>query len=912
MPSPGHKSPRTPSPSGPRLVGPPSLGRRLMRWALRLFIAGVLVGTAVVLGGYWYFSRGLPDFESVTDYRPPQLSRVFAADGTVLAEFGQERRTVVRREQMAEVLRQAVLAAEDADFYKHEGLDYMGMARALYNSMRAGRVTGSGSTITQQTVKNLVLSQEKSFSRKAKEIILTKRLEERLTKDEILEIYLNTIYLGHGRYGVQEACRYYFGKDAGDVTLNEAALLAGIIQSPERHSPRKHYDSAVNRRAYVLDQMAKNGFITPEQADEVSRSPLALAEPPVERVDDAMWFVNLVKRQLTERLGEQVLYEGGLRVHTTLDPVRQARAQEALRQGLKGIDARQKFAKPLEKVADNQVETWRAKRRAALSDRPPPEERAAPARIQAITPKGLVVDFGVGTALIELRNAERFADAEGTLPFHVGEVYEAAIRADGPKHPERMKAAFAFAPQGAVVVLDPRDRSVLALVGGYSYADYPYDRATQARRQPGSAFKPFVFGAALESRKYTPATVMLDAPETYQMTPGKWWKPKNYDGEFIGDVNIRTALAKSINSVAIKMTDDIGISAVQSFARRAGITSPLADNLTVALGSSEVSPLELTNAFATLAIDGRPGAPRFIREVTGPAGPIDIEPSQDTEDAPEQTIGPETTWLLRSLMRSVVTAGSGTRLNGVPRKVVGKTGTSNDARDTWFVGMLPDVVITAWVGFDSPQSLGRKETGGSTAAPIVRTYLDTMERKGAEWSPAPAGIETAEVDPITGLRATDETPNKYLEYFLRGTVPSETAPNQGEVDATDFMMQQLGLGAEVPAGEDAPEVAVSPLPGQLAPDELQPLPRQPVAAPDINVGEDAPALDPDVNVGDVPRDSPRDSPRPTDPSLAPLAPIKARPAEAAPIRVPTIPVVPLPEEGIPAEEVEVEDEDRPE
>ncbi|MEZ4470627.1 MAG: PBP1A family penicillin-binding protein [bacterium] len=880
----------------------PSLRRRLFRLATRLFLTGLILGILTFLAGYWYFSQGLPDFDRVTDYRPAQVSRVFAADGTVLATFGSERRTVIARDKIPEVLVQAVLAAEDAEFFKHEGLDYTGMLRALYNSLRAGRVTGSGSTITQQTVKNLVLTSERSFGRKAREIILTRRLEQKLSKDDILAIYLNTIYLGHGRYGVQEAAQYYFGKDAWSLGLNEAATLAGIIQSPERHSPRKHYDAAIHRRAYVLDQMVKNSFITPEAAAEVGRAGIPLVEVAPERVDDAMWFVNLVKRQIIDALGEDALYAGGLRIYTSLDPARQEAAIAALRTGLRAMDERQKFAKPLAHVADDEVERWRDKRRKALGGEPPPDARPVPARLMATSAQGLVFDTGIGTATVSRDNARRFADDKGALPFRVGDVLLVAIRADGPRHPERMNAVLSFAPQGAMVVLDPRDRSVLALVGGWSYDDYPFDRTTQARRQPGSSFKPFVFGAALESQRYTPATLMLDAPETWQMQPGKWWKPKNYDGKFSGELNVRTALARSINTVAIKLTDEIGISAVQSFARRAGISSPLADNLTIALGSSEVAPLELANAYATIAVDGLPGTPRFIERVEGPDGPVAIRLTPvDQEDQPDQTLPADVTWLLRSLMRSVVTAGSGTALKNIKRTVVGKTGTSNDARDTWFVALLPDVVVTTWIGFDTPQSLGRKETGGRAAAPVVRDYLEKMETTGADWSPAPATIEAVEVDPVTGLRATESTPNKYLEYFLRGTAPTVEAPSRGEVDANHFMMEQLGLDPGEAAGGGDP-LPVPPLPDDV--DPVVPRPGRPVEP-----------ADPEL-------------PRPSR-GLAPIAPIAARPAEVAPVRpavgVPAVRVAPVPDgpppvdapddevpEELPPLDPPDDDEDRPE
>lgn len=861
----------------------PTLTRRLLRWAVRMALLGILVGAITLAIGYWYFSQGLPNFERVTDFRPPQVSRILAADGTVVAEFFRERRTVIPREQIPEVLVQAVLAAEDADFYSHEGLDYMGMARALYNSLRAGRVTGSGSTITQQTVKNMLLTHERSFTRKAREIILTRRLEERLSKDDILTIYLNTIYLGHGRYGVEEAARYYFDKHAAQLDLNEAATLAGIIQSPERLSPRKHATAAVGRRAYVLEQMAKNGFITAEAASAVDHSPIVLAEEPPERIDTAMWFVNVVKRQVLAKLGEDALYEGGLRIYTTLDLRRQRAAQAAVRRGLLAIDARQGFGEASQHIKDSTP--WREKRKRALAawqqDEPDrkdkvPLERAMPARVQEITRDTIHVDLGFVKADIPRENAQRFANDKGQLPFRPGDEVVVSLRADGPAYPKKMDAVLAGAPQSAMVVMDPRNRAVLALVGGWDYASYPYDRATQARRQPGSSFKPFVYGAALASKRFTPATVMLDAPETWQIGPGKWWKPKNYDGKYRGEVSLRTALARSINTVAVKLTNDLGIEPVQTFARQAGIRSELADNLTLALGSSEVSPLELVNAYATIANGGLPGEPYFITEVADAQGVIDVKFGDDTEDRPDRAIDEDVAWLLRNMMRSVVTAGSGIQVSKLTkREVVGKTGTSNDARDTWFVGLLPEVVAAAWVGFDAPQSLGPKETGGRTAAPIVGEYLKEVEGRGADWAPPPKGISKRLIDPSSGLLAAEDRKPNYTEFFLDGTEPTEMAAAADAVNANQFMMNQFDPLPEED-DEDRPNAA------PLAP--LRP-----------------------VNPGVAPV-----APAPIKPAMAAPAPIK--PARAVPaLAVPKVPVAAVPDRlGPGADDLPDDDEDQPE
>lgn len=795
---------------------------RILKWLLVFGALLALLGVGALVGGYWYFARGLPDFDRIEDWRPPQVSRVRAADGTIIAELYRERRTVVPRGEVPDVLVHAVLSAEDADFYRHEGLDYGGMLRALYNSLRAGRITGSGSTITQQTVKNLLLSPEQSFERKARELILARRLEQRLSKDDILTIYLNALYLGHGRYGVAEAVRYYFGHtDLDDITLPQAATLAGLISSPERLSPRKHPDRALERRRFVLRMMEKNGHISAAEATAAASAQLGLAPEPAPFVAEAQWFADAVRAELVTRLGEEAAATGGYDVRTTLDLGRQRAALAALQGGLMALDRRQKFGAVRETVGKDKASAWREKRARALKQKPPTPGRPVPARVIALDDDHLVVEFGVGEARVDRDAIERFADPENpkASPYGEGDVIMVAVRADGPAHPERMRASPAGAPQGALVVLDPQSRHVLAYVGGFSHGADPFDRVTKARRQPGSAFKPFVFGAALETRRYTPASTLIDAPETLRVHAGQYWQPKNYTGRFEGALSLRTALAKSINSIAVSVTTDIGVPAVQDFARRAGITSPLADGPALALGASEVPPIELANAFATFAAGGRYLPPQFILAIEGPDGPVAIERPE-----PVQVIDPAVAWVLVDVMRSVVTSGSGSGLAKFERPVVGKTGTSNDARDTWFVGLLPEVVAAAWIGFDQPRSLGGKESGGVTALPVVRAYLEAAETKGPDWPAAPEGVESRRVVDDGRLAPPDSEVGR-LEYFLAGTAPTEVAPAAGEVDADSYLREQLGEAPPAWNGGAAmggpalavPSVGVQPLPPTLRP-----------------------------------------------------------------------------------------------
>lgn len=774
----------------------PSLIRRLFKWALIMGLVLTLAGVGTLVGGYLYFSQDLPNIDSLDDYKPPQVTRVYAADGeTVIGELFTERRTVVRRDQIPKVMVSAMLAAEDADFYNHEGLDYMGMGRALWKAITSGRIKGGGSTITQQTVKTFLLSPEKTFSRKAKEIILARRIEDKLTKDEILSLYLNQIYFGHGRYGVQEAARYYFGKDIEDVAIEEAALLAGLVQSPNRLSPRRAMDKATARRAYVLKQMAEKGFAKPEVVEAALKRPIELAPIAEVHPPEVGWFLDEVRKQLIAELGHEAVHTSGLKVETTLDLPRQRAAMRAVLGGLKKVDGRQKYIKKIKTLPGPARQRWLAKRAKALKGQPPAVAVPVPALVSALEEGDLIVKLGVGEARVKADFLARYRDEEGALPFAPGDVVEVVIRGDGPKHPEQMHGALKLGPQGALVALDPVTREVKAMVGGDDHRAQPFNRALQARRQPGSAFKPFVWGAAYETGRFTPATVMMDAPETWPMGGEKWWKPKNYTQKYRGPMRLKVALAKSVNSIAVKLLYDVGVPNVKRFAQNAGLTSELTNNLTLALGSSEVTPMELANAYATIAAGGRHGEPRFITAITDAQGRA-VNNALTAQWQSKEVLSPEVTWLLRHTMRAVVQAGSAFKaFKGYDRPVAGKTGTTNEARDLWFVGLLPDVVTVGWVGFDDRTPVGRKETGGKSAAPIVRAYLQAAESSedAPGWPEPPEGVEMVTIDKESGLRAP-EGAKGYEEYFISGTAPREVATPKGSIDAGNFFMEEATAG----------------------------------------------------------------------------------------------------------------------
>ena len=575
--------------SGPSRSRQGSRPGRVLRWLTILAMMSGILGGAALTGVYLYFAQGLPDIRNIADYQPPQTTRILAADGTMIGAFYKERRTLIGRTQMPDVLIHAILSAEDADFFKHEGLDYMGMLRALYNSLKAGRVTGSGSTITQQTVKNLLLTPERSFRRKARELILARRLDSTLSKDDILTIYLNAIYLGHGRYGVEAAVSTILLGRHNKIDLNQAAILAGLIQSPERISPRKHPKRAKARRAYVLQQMKKNGYIDRVELDTVLAKPLGLAYPRhLMGTISILW--QKVRRRLVKQFGEETVLTGGMTVHTTIDPIRQRAALRAVRNGLMQLDQRQGFTKPPKRLIGPMAADWKRKRKKALGGRAPTLGRVVSARVSKVERKNYELDLGVGRARLPRRIDARIKTKKQG-GFKVGDIIRVKIRADGPAHPKVMWASLADIPQAAFVAISTRDRGVQAMVGGWSPQDYPFNRATRARRQPGSAFKPFVWGAAMDSRRLTPASTLIDAPETLRVFQGQFWQPKNYTGKFRGLISLRTALAHSVNSVAVHIAETVGIPRIEAFARQSGLTSPLARGLAIALGASEVTPI---------------------------------------------------------------------------------------------------------------------------------------------------------------------------------------------------------------------------------------------------------------------------------------------------------------------------------
>lgn len=892
--------PRKPSSSA---SPPPS---RLRVWLKRLFILsalGFMLGLVGVAAVVVYFSRDLPKFDSLRDYAPPRMTRIYANDGTVVGEVFTERRTVVPMSDVPAVMVQAIVAAEDANFFEHGGVDWLGIIKAAVSNLRSGGHARGASTLTQQTVKTFLLTNERSYSRKIKEAILALRLERNLSKQDILHLYLNQIYFGNRRYGIEEAARYYFNKSVKDITLEEASALASIPKSPSQLNPRRNAKRAKERQIYVLQRMQANGFISAERAAEAIAAPLPVAPLPAE--PPGAWYVAEVRRQLIDSLGETLVLEGGLRVETAMDATLQKAAEQAVQTGLRALDKRQGYRGALATLDDA---TWSKLKQAALAEHEADEKegvqgwsadevcdlrridtkalaQAAPAddgeelaersvrwkpreageeivaRVSRVTKTSASVDLCSSEETLTLANA-RWArgwnlSRQTAAPTNLSQVLKPGDlilvriekkRACAAKDEKSGKCTHSPLDlsleqmplaEGALVAIEPDTRGVVALVGGYDFSRSFFNRATQARRQSGSAFKPLIYAAALEQGQlrallppdvfgpqarerctiFTNRQTVFDTPELIRdKWTGQPWQPKNYAGDvFDGPMSLRDALAASKNTIAVKLMSEIGceptlpldfdamqergLERVKDLARRVGINSAIPNSLTVALGAGEVTPIELTNAYATFAMDGRFSDPILIRRVLAPDGAVLVDntpkfdvqpplfPGQPALPGPPRGIRAALAYVVTDLMRSVVESprGTGASMRKLNRPIAAKTGTANEQRDAWFIGYTPEVVTGVWTGFDNHDPLGSAETGGRAAGPI---WLDFMQKAEATlphrtWE-VPAGVVVARIDPTTGLLASDSAPQSVEESYLAGTEPTEEAPEPDAVDIDDF------------------------------------------------------------------------------------------------------------------------------
>jgi penicillin-binding protein 1A len=792
-------------------------------------VAGV-VGLVVLITGYIFLKAEVPTINTLADYAPPQATKLYSDDGQLVAFLAHERRTVVPIESLPKHVVHAFLAAEDEGFYEHAGLDYFGILRAAIKNLRPGAHLQGASTITQQTVKTMVLGPERSYTRKMREAILSRQLEQMLTKDGILHLYLNQIYFGSGTYGVEEAAHVYFNKPARDLNLGEAAYLASAPKSPGRYTIKANPAAAKERQKYVLTQMVANGWADQEEAQkEIDKAVPAPARPdPYLR--KTPHFVEYVRRMLIEEYGEEMVYEGGLTIYLAMNARMQVAAQDALRKGLEDlarrhgwpgarvrieVDKLDRYRDALHREFDAELEKHtvydgRSQRKIWDLSRITNESLVAETEVldamrirpleigQRVT--GLVrrvesvedkawIDLGSCDAVLTLKQlkwARQFAPTDHTdKPRDIADVLNKGdlVQVDVVDVPTRLAADKSklvvkvdLIPEpkaeGALVSIDPHSRYVRALVGGYIQRAGNLIRATQSRRQPGSSFKPIVYATGLDSEEITPASICNDTQIVIRDPwTGKAWKPANYDHTYDGPITYRTALMRSKNTCSVKLIEKLGFEKVIDMARALGIKSDLPENLTIALGSGDVTPLELTNAYATIAAGGLFAEPIFVRKVVDSGGAI----LQEKRTEPEQVLRPAVAYVLAQMMRSVVEEGTATRALVLDRPLAGKTGTSNESRNVWFGGFSRELVAVVWAGFDDNKPLGRAY-GGNTALPIWIRYMGrALEGVPQREFEPPDDVTFARVDPITGRPSSE--PDAIEEPFLAGTEPTEaTAP----------------------------------------------------------------------------------------------------------------------------------------
>src|SRR5262245_43648054 len=713
------------------------------RTGLALAFAVAILGGSLA-GVFLAYENDLPQISSLEDFEPNIITQVFAADGSILGEFAIEKRVLVRFVDIPPVLRNAVVAVEDADFWKHIGVNPWRIPGAAIANLRSGRREQGSSTLTMQLSRLLFLTPEKTYERKIKEVILAFQIEKNFTKEEIFSLYCNQVYFGHGQYGVEAASRFFFGKSAKELTLPEAALLAGLPQNPGRLSPVDHADKAKERRAHVLRRMVEEKYVSATEADQAAETPLGLhvkKDPPT----IAPHFLEEVRKYLEREYGSQRIYQGGLKVYTTLDPSMQRMANQSLRQGLRTLDLRSRGFVPTElSILTNGefpdpvwLDEW---------DWPMSEGDVVHGVVLASERAVAVVQIGEYRARVTLKEMEwahRASVAEalprgGIAPFRL-------VSLSPEKQEARVLLEQEPKVEGALIAVDVRTGGIKAMVGGYDFERSKFNRATQARRQVGSAFKPFIYSAAIETLGWTPSTIIVDAPISF---PNPWnktvWTPHNYDFAFLGPIPVRRALPESRNIPAVKTLQAVGVEKGIDYAHKMGLAGQFEPFLPIALGAGEATPLEMAGAFAAFPNEGLRMKPFMVTRITDRDGNVIEEGRPEAVDA----IRADTAYVMTSLLRGVVQRGTATRARALKRPVAGKTGTTNDFTDAWFVGFEPSLAAAVWVGYDDKRiSLGKREEGGRAALPIwMDFWAQAMKDKPVEEYKVPGNIVFVPVD----------------------------------------------------------------------------------------------------------------------------------------------------------------------
>lgn len=750
-----------------------------------------VIGFVLLIGVLLAFTSDLPDYKVLEKYSPPVTTRLFAGDGRLLMEYAAEKRFFVPIEKIPERVKQSFISAEDQHFYIHPGIDALGVMRAVINNLKnvgSGKRPTGASTITQQVAKNFLLSSEVSYTRKIKEAILATRIDSAFTKDHILELYLNQIYLGNYSYGVAAAAMNYFGKSLEELTLEEAAYLAALPKGPNNYNPKTKYDAAIARRNWVISRMLDDGYINEQEALEASEAPLVTVEKENRFLKHADYFSEEVRREITNTFGDGALYEGGLIVRTTLNPELQEIATKTFRNGIKAYDRAHGYRGVIANIEDeNELQSIEISKGAEQGWK-----------------KAVVTDVDAIKALIKTADGE-----EGQIPMSLLKWARKVLKnqgySDAPtKASDVLKKGDVILVEksnedsfelrqvpdleGGMIVMDPHTGKVLASVGGFSFNKSQYNRSTQARRQTGSAFKPIVYLAALDNG-YSPTDLILDAPFLLDQGPGlPKWKPVNYSTQFYGLTTLRQGIEKSRNLMTVRLAQDLGMDKVVEYTRKLGINNNLPPLLSMSLGAGETKLINLTNAFAMMVNGGKKINPYFIERIqdrngltiykhdkrnceTCDADVWNEQPIPELLDTREQLIDPLSAYQMVSILEGVAVRGTGASLNSLGKHLAGKTGTTNDSKDAWFVGFSPDLVVGVYVGFDEPRTLGRRETAATAALPIFKEFMkEALANRKDEPFRIPRGIRLVRVNHDTGLPATPFDTRVIIEAIKPDTI----------------------------------------------------------------------------------------------------------------------------------------------
>jgi penicillin-binding protein 1A len=800
-------------------------------WTFYVIYSFILSGLLLLIFGgllFFYYSHRLPDFSPLKGGNLNAYSIIYSEEDEVIGKFLMDNRIPISYEQIPKPLVNAFIAAEDADFFRHKGVDYKGILRAMFKNFLAGRIVQGGSTITQQVTKTFFLTPKRSLSRKLKEVAYAFGLEQNLTKEEILALYLNNIYLGNGAYGVEAAADSYFNKRVEQLNLAEVAMMAGLVKAPSRYSPVNNLKRAKDRQAYVLTRMTELGFVSQEQREKALQIPLKIQSRESAYFSKAPYFTEFIRHQVERKYGKEKLYQEGLRIYTTLDLSLQKTAQKSVEAGLRELDKREGFRGPSQTLPPHEAKELPNKKKGAVPPLPQKEifegvilskEDSKKSYTVWVEDRKGILPYSEMSWALTIKPTATYKPQKVKTPadlLNPGDVVYVRVK-ESSKKEQTLRLSLEQEPivQGALLCLDPRTGYVRAMVGGRDFGESQFNRAISARRQPGSAFKPLIYAAALE-KGYTPSTIIMDSPVEYSDPDGgTYWAPKNYDEDFMGPITFRNALAHSRNVVTVKILEDIGVAYALPFIKKLGIESSIKRDLSIALGTSGVSMMELTSAFAVFANGGERIKPIFIKKIVTMKGEVleentpyieteEKEEEEETVKTPpsaskEQAISPQNAFIMTHLLQGVVQHGTGQRAKVLGRPVAGKTGTSSDYSDAWFIGFTPSLLAGVWVGFDDKTSLGKKETGARAALPIWINFMDQALRNTPLDTPKPPqGITFIKVNIETGLPSNTDSPETITEAFIDSSVPRENEAGVTEGSSSGTPLPERSRG-ETPA-----------------------------------------------------------------------------------------------------------------